>query len=593
MPTDQRTLDIEVPLLRAIPPVAGESTDCFPYLPLEPTGESTVKTLQFVELRNDFLSVLVAVDLGGRILEIRDLVNNQAVLELPKAIEIQPQGRRGASCPQGIEWWVGEEVRPTSLAPIDYQIRSEESGETLLMHDLVAGAGLSVHASIHLPHNAARVELTVQVFNRTLAPVACDQGVRCAWGSAPVAIGAESVVLFDSDRQVVLAFHQDPGLFENTTWRDGVVSLGYAPAGSDYHLPPHQTLGWTTSITVGTGLPSLEAHSPGGFLSVTQSAMAFCPNGQHEDAKFFLLGATGELLEAETDIQPLRVFRADLIGPAAYPSKIGLRDHEDQWILSWDRAESPEVRAAPRLVSTKPTERARRIEAMGKTLPLLDQQVLEVELQWARKERDLIGATYYIAALDACRQQQWAVAMEHLSQAIEANSADTLAWWLRAVIRRQDPHQDPEENADDLVNAHYFGPMDPVLRAEAFLSQSMEMGKEPTDFLKSLVADPEAVADVACQLLSAGLYDQAARWIDECLRHAEFPNLRYLIAWMHMKITSLEFEAQAHLRAVVELPIEAPLPWRPLERRAVAKLYEFFPEDPRLRELHGILAANP
>jgi len=107
--------------------------------------------------------------------------------------------------------------------------------------------------------------------------------------------------------------------------------------------------------------------------------------------------------------------------------------------------------------------------------------------------------------------------------------------------------------------------------------------------LRALDDFPDSFIEVATLLVDAELYEQAGRWIDEAIRHADLPMLRYLLAYSHLKSSKMEFEAQDQLLAAAKIPLGPPYPWRDIEREAILALREKFPQDERLRELASII----
>ena len=95
--------------------------------------------------------------------------------------------------------------------------------------------------------------------------------------------------------------------------------------------------------------------------------------------------------------------------------------------------------------------------------------------------------------------------------------------------------------------------------------------------------------DIAHLLIEWGLEQEAARFIDEALRHNELPMLLYLQAWLLLKSTRMAVEAAALIQRASALPPTTLLPWRPLEVQAVEELAEQFPDDTSLKDLNKIV----
>lgn len=198
----------------------------------------------------------------------------------------------------------------------------------------------------------------------------------------------------------------------------------------------------------------------------------------------------------------------------------------------------------------------------------------------------LRGAAHLREAAALASTGEFRVALDRTDSALATLGDDPLAWWYRAALVRTIGE---EENDAELTTAHALSPMEPMLRAEAFLSVPEQYGKEPTSVMEPLVGDPDSLFETVHLLFESGLARDAARVVDEALRHKEFPLLRYVLAWNLYKSTRMQVEAADHVMRILKAPIEPPFPWRPLEVEAVMGLASAFPSDGRLRALAELL----
>jgi hypothetical protein len=199
---------------------------------------------------------------------------------------------------------------------------------------------------------------------------------------------------------------------------------------------------------------------------------------------------------------------------------------------------------------------------------------------------------HLVSLLDAVRslrESDNGTAIEALDTAIGFSADDALLWWLKALVLRLSGEE--AEERPELPNAHFLSPLEPVLRAEAFLAQPQTHAKEGSPLIKPMANNPEAMIEVAVLLLESGLRMEASRWIDECLRHRNEPMLQYLAAWNLMTASRMEAEAAQHVRNVAQAGWEPPFPWRYLERRAIRELAELFSTDERLQKLKALVEA--
>ncbi|MBL8061178.1 MAG: hypothetical protein JNK63_10750 [Chthonomonas sp.] len=206
-------------------------------------------------------------------------------------------------------------------------------------------------------------------------------------------------------------------------------------------------------------------------------------------------------------------------------------------------------------------------------------------IQWPAvptKEYEEEAGTRHFAhwqrALDAIRNKDFVKADHHLETSLLYNGDDPMAWWLKAVVQR---HLGVDGERPELLNAHFLSPLDPALRAESFLTQN-EHVKEPSPLIVPLARDPDSLTEVVCLLIDCHLIEDATRLIDEGLRHGEHRMLRYLMAYLHLQHSNMEFEAATHVKAAEAIPIGPPYPWRATEREALKLLHERFPNLPHL-----------
>jgi hypothetical protein len=195
----------------------------------------------------------------------------------------------------------------------------------------------------------------------------------------------------------------------------------------------------------------------------------------------------------------------------------------------------------------------------------------------------LRGAAHIRLANAAALVHDFASALDHVDSALATLADDPLAWWQRAVLARLNG----EDNDQELTTAHALSPLEPALRAEAFLAMPQTHSKEPSAVLKGF--SPDDFHETVHLLIEAGLYQEATRLMDEAQRHQEHPLLRYMHAWCLMQTTRMEVEASFEVQKAGKAPIAPPFPWRPLEERAVRELAERFSKDERLRALVGLL----
>lgn len=198
----------------------------------------------------------------------------------------------------------------------------------------------------------------------------------------------------------------------------------------------------------------------------------------------------------------------------------------------------------------------------------------------------LRGAAHIRDALAATKEGDLRSALDYVDRALATLGDDPLAWWHRAVLLRL---LGEDDDGASISMAHALSPLEPALRADAFLAMPQSHGREPNPILKPLAADPDALLECVHLLIEADLVQEASRLIDEALRHRDVPMLRYMHAWCLQTYTNMKVEAANEVRLAGALPPAPPFPWRSLEVRAVTELAATFKDDANLQTLARLL----
>ncbi len=317
---------------------------------------------------------------------------------------------------------------------------------------------------------------------------------------------------------------------QQVTLAEGGVSRFAEPS----QLTGRQVDSWSVKITPTSGLAG--ASTIAGALEVG-SSLRILVSRPLMGAKVLLLTEAGQTLEAPFDLYPETVVDVPLGGLP--PKAVAVLDNAGSEVLRWPTLQ-------------KSTQPATEYNAGTRHL---------AHTRWA---------------IDALGEKRFNVADEEFEQALLYNGDDPLLWWAKALTQRK---LSASEDRAELPNAHYLAPLEPALRAEAFLSQSSQQGREANPLVKSM--SPEDLVEVACLLLEHRLPDEATRWIDEALRHHDLAMLHYLQADALLEGTRMETEAAQHvvLAGRAQLP---PYPWRKVETEALRRLSTRFPADERL-----------
>lgn len=628
MPADlfEDTVELEVGTLQAATPVpSGSGWDptphraCYPYPFLKLTGRPSTMAFRSVVLENPGLRVVVVPELGGRILSLFDKRTGTEILPPSRALYPVEQGPRGAWLREGIQIVVGPDHRPGAMGPTEYLVRppaDDEAPASVVLHEIVLGCGVSWHATLSLHSEKAELTVACRVFNRNLRPVRCQSGLWMDLGAAEARGWDSGVAWYDAERRCGLAVLGPGGQalgpsMPSAYCRDGELRVERSGEGGSV-LGPRQTDGWEVTILPVSGLPGLSAVTPHAAGYLDRNRLAVQSFETRLGHRLFLLAADGQNFEAPADLYAEQPLAMDL-SQAPEPVAVSLRDSAKADLLTIDLrnpmttlggeparsrpsaiGQALEHEAADRSSETVEGAFFAAVDAMLSGRPVDGNAFSD-----AIRVPGLAGAARVAEAMRQLRAGDPVQAASTLLDALNDGAEDHLVWWLRAVCLRLSGQaagreaEGDEEGADspELPNAHYLAPLEPVLRAESFLAQPKTMTKEPNPLVRPLANNPDALIEVACQLLDAGLREDASRWIDEALRHREEPMLRYLQADNLLAATRMEIESAEMVRQAAGKPIEPPYPWRPAECAAIRRLADRFPQDTRLAALKRMIEA--
>lgn len=562
------TLDIEAAEVVPVPFGSDEaSLASYPLPGLALTGRSRMSTLGVVVLENGLVRAVVAPSLGGRLLAFSDLRTGQEVLALPKSVSPVPGGRRGLRWEAGLQF--GPD-RPNSLGTVDVQLREpadEASRAAVFLHELVVGTPFGWTVCVSLEPGSPTLLIEWRIQNRSLDVAEGRFDWAFPW-PADVAATPSGCLAFDAVREVGLSVEWDRA----RGWgRDDRGLVRIVPERAEFG--PRETGSGRLELTPLTaiGRPQLA----GGCLWVSWDGGRVRAVARRTVADRRLLCETesGATFEAPLAAGPDSAFAGSLPEPVAAVTVPGVPLEPVEWA---DPPSPPEPWSSESLRVWRdpaPGSAERRFLDSGgeSSVPFGFGHVAA----WASARR----------AIAAGDQRS---ALRAMDQCVAAQDEDAIGWWAHATLARL-AGEDLAERPD-LLNAHYLSPLEPLLRAEAFLSTPVAAGKEPSPVAKLLADSPDSGLEAVCALLELGLNAEAARLADETLRHGEAPLLRYLLAYGLVTGTRMAAEAAAHVRAVAEVSLAPPFPWRPQEREAVTGLAERFPDDRRLATLAGLLA---
>jgi hypothetical protein len=575
------SVELEIGLVEALqlePDGGPEHAAAYPNVLLRPEAGKERRSFQTLILENAYLRATILPELGGRILSLYDKRIGKEILSPYEGATPTPGGPRGARLDLGVELWLGDEPRANAMGEVRALVgppAEDDAPASIWLGEVVVGRPLSWTMRISLPADRAELEIETRIFNRSLEVVECAPRLVAQLGGGSGHHADEDGAIYDSERDVGLALHADEGVTGGVEVAGGALSW-FRHAGKG-RLAPRQLDSWTVKLTPFGGLGGLRGLSSEGVAHVEGDELRLQVVERKPGHKVVLLLADGQTLEAPADIYPETPLKLSLQGLPSPPWVIVLRDPAKVDVLRLDLQSPSEARQSWRV--DEPDFELEYPHALN----MAPERLSRLELHQPYKPLALTAA-----AMGSLGTGHYAAAAEKLEQALLHNGEDHLAWWAKAVAHRL--VGEDEEERPELLNAHFLAPLEPALRAESFLAQPQSQGKEPNPIVAPLAASPDELLEVAHLLLEHGLMQEAARWIDESLRHVDIPLMRYLLAYGYLTRSRMETEAAEQVSAAARAPIAPPYPWRRLEREAVRLLAQRFPQDGRLGQLVSLLA---
>lgn len=530
MPTQvyEEALDLAVGLLEAQPIAPNEES--YPLPRLKSQGKVEVRTFGVVVLENEYLQVKIAPALGGRIVSLVDRRTGRQIVGGSGTWTTFEGGPRGVELRKGIEITLDGQCRRNAMGTVAFQIEApEDEGDpaTVWIAETSFQFGLAFHAGFTLHPDTVGLHVEVRAQNRGWTPAGYNGGLLLS--------GADGLV-----------FAPDPdSTFDGDTLRFAQMGM----------LGARQADTWSGTLIPMEG--GVSAAGDGVAMLLAEGLVRVQASTYEVGQKLVLLTAEGKTLEAPVDLTPSEALEIPLDG--VQPVALALLGSDGKERL---RTDTPGVK----VVIPNP--------------PILEMSADLATLRRRTADLALRGVAYAAIGRLHLRQGQFGKAFAAYEEALLFNGNDPLTWWGYAVSQRL-MNQD-DSNAR--LNAHFLAPLEPMLRAEAFLGLSMEMTADPNPLVVPVADVPDDLVEVAAVLIDHGLDDQAARWIDEALRHHNLAMLHYLMAFILLRGTRMEAEAARHIRDASAATIP-PLPWRPIEVQAILELHQRFPSDAALSQL--------
>lgn len=569
-------------------PFVAHGVATYPRPRLEKSGQRGMVSLNTIVLENEFVRAVVVPDLGGRLLDISDKRAGKVLWPKPKTIVPMASGH-GFELPIGLQPGF-EPLAPVSSSMFESPTDSGPSG--------VFVGGLTRRLDwtygYALKPETAEIIVDVRVHNRTLSV----EDVQLT-----LMLDAEKCRYQCSDSHIS-GFCDEFGVGFSLSWAEQFLSSA-AKAGTRCQLNltglregqilPLASRTWSFTLSPVFGLSGVTGYQSGITVHTDGRDLALVSSRPMKGAKVYVACARGNDLESEVDLGVGEILTAS--APESISSvAVRLSPHEPVLVLDPGHPVEGTVDIRPQSpsVAANGISRASRECYRPVTGPKSPENREEALFAAFSTHTEPPSATpgleaalaLYRAQL-AMHQNDFAAASEHLDEALLRSGDDQIAWWAKAVVERMTNVQDDERAA--ILNAQFLAPLDPLLRAEAFLSTPLTEAPGPSPLVKPLADDPNALLDVLGHLVDWGRIQDASRLIDESLKHRDTRLVRYFYAWCLLKFSRMEVEAAEQVRRASAMEADPPFPVRPNECRAVLDLETKFPNDPALKSLADIV----
>jgi len=552
-------LDIEVDTLVQEIPAPGEPWECYPYPVLKPTGQSSVVSMRTVVLENDYVKATVLVDLGGRLLYLHDKRTGIDVLPRVNRISVDPSEEPGTrpTCNDGLFWGFGH---PGALSPLDFQIQDEDDRVGLTLFELLPGRPISTTYRYELSEHSADLVVSARSHSRNgqavLSPL-------WAFMTNPDEVYTFRDGYYDEARDAGLQFFAREDVLSQ-------VSARGMCAGLVFELSLVDTQQFSIRIRALSGLGHLVAASEAAALGIAGDRVAIQLPSLRE-AQAHVLTHDGQVLEATLDPSqpgPLQFSLSQDLGKA---TSIKIED------LEWNSQDEP-FASIPSLENLTPGVQQSIWTRFYPSTP--------TGSNWPTFWSSISprAQLFYSKAQQALRDGDLDLALDYLQDSLAYDANQVMTWWLLSRVQRLRGDDDEATR----LNAHYLSPLEPLLRSEAFFAQPPHKGDDPHPLLQPLKTNPEALMEVACQLLTIHAHEDAARWLTEAMNLRPHAMLALVYADSLLQNSAMDSEAGVWVAQATQMPFEAPFPWRDHELAALDRLIARFPNNEAVKAWHAV-----
>ncbi|MGI8924913.1 MAG: hypothetical protein ACR2HJ_12965 [Fimbriimonadales bacterium] len=606
-------VELTIPVFQEVAAPRQEPFDSPPHRRYERTG-NTQRSLRALILENQYTRLAATNEFGGRVLSLFD---KRSGVETLRPLNDNLEG--------GIEFcpaFGSNDARYS--AGFATVVQDSEDRAAVAVGSTDWSCGLSYTAEISLGAESAAMNIELRVFNRHLWPEQVMPRITM-FGNGASASGNVGCL---PAKGTMLAAVVDARLAKPYATEQALV-IGRALTPDGVHtLPPHRTDKLSARLTPLPECDGVSHASNRAVISIGESGLGLWVSKPRAGHAILLGLENGDTVEAPVDAYPEHPTRLTLDNLACKPVLAVVRDASKQEILradlsaEWSENEPPldeipfvepdisqdlqklerRMRAtdvqlllaafivqhdpararehASEATKRRPAVLAARYYSGLAELALGDTALADGHLLAAIADGEYACPAWFALGLSAMRQRRWGLGAHDFEEALLFSGDDPLAWWLKHwCLRMAD-----SENPDDLPNAHFLAPLEPALRADAFLQSPAELPGEGR-LLATLGNDPQPFLAVAEILWLAGLTEELGRWLHEADVRAPNPMINLLLAAALLD-AGKEMAAAEQVSLAQSRP-GTPRVWRLFENLALGRLSAHFDKNDYLSDLIG------
>lgn len=556
---------------------------CYPWQELEISGQVGQVTLRVVIIENAWLKVTIVPDLGGRIIQLENKSTRSTLW--PRIDKLQPVkgGRRGAFLPQGLVPFAGNS-QDTAMGVVDFRVVEPENqdGPVAVIVAGLTSDGLDWSACYSLESNSRELAIECTAHNRSVSPIRAGFGFNVDSRQSSVSKGDGFLVTQQENRATALVAHWNECVsmlpITGSLESDAVTTYSSATV-----FGPRQTRNWKMKLCLLDQPLALEAIRNGLIVGTEGVKLRIDCTENQAECNVFVLDADGQSWEsplvANENDPFLATFPAEIRG-------VVIKNKESEW-LRWEKGQRSQASSQSSEIENA---MLRAWDSKGESAESHILRAIAADETIGYTPFGLEGVVALSRAMKFTRNQNWAMALSEIDQAINFRADDPLLWWLRSAVERN--MNDIEGERTSLLNAQYLAPMEPMLRVEAFLSTPIASSPGPSPLLKPIANDPDALLDAISILWDCGFFVDTARLMKDCLEIKETPLVRYMYAYGLIHFAHLKTEAAEQVARVSGERISPPFPNRKWERIAIEDLRIQFKDDQRLQQTWSLMIAN-